>query len=259
MAATADEWNFDPVFSPDGNRVAFVSTRSGFYEVWTAAADGADARAVTSFGGVRVGRPAFSPDGATIVFTARPEGQADLYAVDAGGGVPRRLTEDPGDEVAPSFSHDGRSLYFGSRRSGEWQIWRMPASGGAAVPVTSSGGYAAAESPDGRMLYFSRFDAPGLWSRALPDGPESLVTPALERGDWASWRVTAGGIYLRTYPHDGDAGILRLSPDSPQLQRIASLREEAWSGFAVSPDGKWIVYPRVDRRTADIRIIENAL
>jgi Tol biopolymer transport system component len=259
IAASADEWNFDPAFSPDGSRVAFVSTRSGSYEIWTSAADGTDAHAVTSFGGVRVGRPSWSPDGATIVFTARPDGPSDLYTVDAAGGPPRRLTREPGDEVAPAYSRDGRALYFGSRRSGEWQVWRMPSSGGAAVAVTRAGGYAASESLDGHTLYFSRFDAPGLWSKALPDGPETLVTALLERGDWASWQVTTAGIYFRTYPHSGDAGILRLSPERPQPQRIASLREEAWSGFAVSPDGKWIVYPRVDRRTADIRIIENAL
>jgi Tol biopolymer transport system component len=259
LAASADEWNFDPAFSPDSARVAFVSTRSGSYEIWTSAADGSDARALTSFGGVRVGRPAWSPDGATIVFTARPEGESDLYAVDAAGGPTRRLTTDPGDEVAPAYSRDGRSLYFGSRRSGRWQVWRMPASGGDAVAVTGGGGYAASESPDGRTLYFSRFDVPGLWSKPLPEGPETLVTDVLRRGDWASWQVVSSGIYLRTYSHDGEPGILRLSPERHEPERVASLREEAWSGFAVSPDGKWIVYPRVDRRTSDIRIIENAL
>jgi len=38
---------------------------------------------------------------------------------------------------------------------------------------------------------------------------------------------------------------------------VAPLPEQGWSGIAVSPNGEWIVYPRVDRHTCDIRAIEN--
>jgi hypothetical protein len=179
--------------------------------------------------------------------------------VDAAGGVPRRLTEDADDEVAPSFSRDGRRIYFGSRRSGGWQVWSMPAAGGKPRPVTRAGGYAAFESPGGDSLYFSRLDVPGLWSKALPDGAETLVTDRLAAGDWACWRVTSAGVFLRSRPGRDSAEILRLPFGGGAPERVAMLQEEAWSGFAVSPDGSWIVYPRVDRRTSDIRIIENAL
>ena len=30
-----DEWEFDPEFSPDGGRVAYVSTKTGAPEIWT--------------------------------------------------------------------------------------------------------------------------------------------------------------------------------------------------------------------------------
>ena len=46
-----------PDVSPDGRRLAFVSTRSGSHELWAAAPDGSNARQVTRFGGARVSGP----------------------------------------------------------------------------------------------------------------------------------------------------------------------------------------------------------
>ena len=71
LTAANDEWNFEPHVSPDGRRVAFVSTRSGSEEIWVAGAT-ATATKLTSFGGARLETPRWSPDGRRLVFSARP-------------------------------------------------------------------------------------------------------------------------------------------------------------------------------------------
>jgi len=263
LTEATDEWNFGPSLSADGARVVFVSTRSGSEEIWIAGSDGAGARRLTSFGGARLESPRLSPDGRRIVFSARAPARSSLYLVSADGGVPERLTDDTSDALAPRWSRDGRAIYFASRRSGAWQVWRLALDGRGVSPMTTAGGYAAQESPDGRSLYFTRADAAGIWRMSLPAGEhegEALerVTDRLAPEDWANWEIGAAGIYFRELcpRHEGPAVAL-LPWGAPAPRDLAPLVDQGWSGFAVSADGEWIVYPRVDRHTCDIRAIEN--
>lgn len=258
LTFAADEWEFDPEFSPDGRRLAYVSTKSGADEIWTTDPDGGAPVQLTSFGGPRLGMPRWSPDGKILVFTARPEGQADLYRIDASGGAPLRLTSTPGDEAAPSWSRDGRSIYFASRRTGTWEVWRMPSSGGSGQRMTLHGGHTAYESADGKWLYFSRSDLPGIWKMPSEGGPETQTPARLAPNCWADWRVTGKGIYFKVDQGD-QAPIVRFLPlDSSESKTIARLDHQAWAGFTVSPDDSKIVYGRADRYECDIRMVENA-
>ena len=253
----ADEWEFDPEFSPDGSRVAYVSTKTGAPEIWTTTGGGGEPVQLTRLGGPQVSTPRWSPDGRTIVFSARPEGQADLYLVPSGGGLARRLTHDPGDEIAPSFSSDGLSIYFASRRSGAWQIWKMPAAGGAAVMLTRDGGATPFPSRDGHSLYYTKTGAPGLWRSGADGGPEERVSDAILPANANDWRLTGRGIYYRD-PHARDTSVVLFRPfDGDVASRVAELDEQAWAGFSVAPDDSALVYGRADRRDCDIRMIEN--
>src|SRR5690348_9607649 len=66
ISSTRDDVN--PQFSPDGSRIAFVSTRSGHPEIWACNSDGSKAVQLTSFGGAAVNDPRWSPDGERIAF-----------------------------------------------------------------------------------------------------------------------------------------------------------------------------------------------
>jgi Tol biopolymer transport system component/DNA-binding winged helix-turn-helix (wHTH) protein len=253
-----DEWEFDPEFSPDGARIAYVSTKTGAPEIWTTDLRGGNPVQVTTFRGPQVGTPRWSPDGRSLVFSARPEGQADLYLVPASGGSSFRLTRDAGDEVSPAFSRDGKFVYFASRRSGSWQIWKLPAGGGVARVVTRGGGSTSFESPDGRWLYFTRPDANGLWRMPADGGAEEIVTPGVLASCAHDWTVTKRGVYFKEDRGDDAAPIVRLLPfGGTQASPVAVLDEPAWAGFTVAPDDSALVYGRADRREADIRMIEN--
>lgn len=159
----------DPTVSPDGERIAFASRRSGYPEIWTATAEGTAPTQLTAFEGPLTHSPRWSPGGTQIAFVSRAYGNGDVFVVSADGGPPRRLTSSPAEDLAPRWSHDGRAIYFASNRTGDWETWRAPVRGDSTTQITEGGGLAAQESPDGRVLYFVRPDTTGLWAVSLSD------------------------------------------------------------------------------------------
>lgn len=206
--------DYGPAVSPVDGRLVFLSKRSGAAEVWVSAADGSEPRRLTDFGGPYVSHARWSPVGGSIAFDARANGNADIYLVSAAGEAPRRLTTSPAEDVAPNWSLDGKRVYFASNRSGEWQLWRLAVDRGEPEQVTREGGFFAAESLDGRWIYYARQYLPGLYRMPVEGGAETLFLPALAGGAWGNWAETGDGFVLLTQgPTDGwDLARVR-SPD----------------------------------------------
>jgi Tol biopolymer transport system component len=207
------------------------------------------------------GSPRWSPDGNQIVFDSRAEGNADIYVVSVDGGSPKRLTNDPTEDVVPSWSSNGRSIYFASRRTGRFEIWKMAASGGDATQVTGVGGFITMESADGKTLYFShgRPD-PGLWSISTMGGTESKV---FDGNPGRNWGLAAKGIYFFSMPREelGPYSLEYFDFATRQTQRLAALQGPARlytvNVMTISPDGRSIVYSQRDQLDFDVMLIEN--
>jgi Tol biopolymer transport system component/DNA-binding winged helix-turn-helix (wHTH) protein len=251
VSPTSDRWNFHPQLSPDGERLAFQSTRSGDYEIWIADRRGGDARQLT---GSRTYKslPRWSADSRRLVFASRAAGTTAVVALDVAAGTTRTLLVEATTAAAPSWSHDGRHVYFGSPRSGSWQLWRVAADGGSPAQVTTDGGYAALESLDGRWLYYARLNRPGLLRRPVAGGADEVVTAEVRAEDWPNWGVLDRGVFYLARPDDGDPQLAMVDAHSPQPRLLTRLPEFAWNGVAVSRDGARVLYARYDRRDANI-------
>ncbi len=255
--------DFFPRFSPDGKRIAFISRRSGTTEVWTSDSDGTNQARLTFRDRDDVDdietHVTWSADGQQLAFTALAGGNRDIYLIAAQGGFPGRMTTTPEDERFPSFSRDGRWIYFTSRKSGSEQIWKVSRAGGTPVQVTQHGGVEAYESPDGQFLYFTKrlnyLGEAGIWRMLLPAGEEEKV---LEHGSALHWGVHDTGIcYIGEGPHEA-AAIECHDVVSGTVRKLASLEMAPYGrGFAVSPDGRWILVTRQDLHDSDLMMVEN--
>jgi Tol biopolymer transport system component len=252
--------NTEPQFSPDGKKVAFVSSRSGDGRIWVSDSDGSNPRQLTSFHVPADAYPHWSPDSREIAFVASPEGHDAIYVMSAEGGQPRRLTLDDPTVAAPTWSKDGKWIYFGSKRSGAWQVWRLPSAGGHAVQVTKKGGFAAQESRDGKTLYYAkRIQFPGwrkyggLWKVPVEGGQETLVLKELEAGMFDCWAVTGEGICFYS-DHTGTIDFFGFA--TRRITQIAK-PEKQGGPLTVSPDGRWILFSQVDVHTSHIMMVEN--
>ena len=106
----------EPVWSPDGEQIAFHSYRDGNYHIWTIRKDGSDLKQITS--GISDNRePDWSPDGRSIIFSSDRSGNYDIWQIELSSRTLTQLTSDPENDSNPAFSHGGTQIAFVSQRA----------------------------------------------------------------------------------------------------------------------------------------------
>ena len=156
----------EPVFSPDGKRICFVSINE---TVWVADRDGQNRAQVVQVDGLYCHQPAWSPDGKWIAFATDRDGDVELYKVRWDGSELTRLTDSPGFDCRPRWSRDGRWILFTSNRNSNHDLY-----------VMRDGGF------DVRRLTFApELDDHGAWS---PDG-KSIAFVSMRDGGFDIYRM----------------------------------------------------------------------
>jgi Tol biopolymer transport system component len=256
IASTWTEEN--PQFSPDGQKIAFQSSRSGGMELWLCDRDGSHPRQLTHLNAVVSGFPRWSPDGRKIVFHSRTKSSASLYVIDVDGGEPEHLTSEAGNNESPSWSHDGKWIYFTSSRSGQFHVWRLPANGGSPVRMSAQSGWCPLESKDGQFLYYVTVTS-RCCLRAIPlsGGPEEELFSGVSGGG-SSYAPAKDGIYfIRDLDRKHKRDLAFFSFASKQISTIAEIPKPVSLGLALSPDEKLLLYSQVDRRSSDLMLVDN--
>lgn len=225
-------------------------------EVWTAEADGSNPVQVTTQSSLPTA-PRWSPDGRYIAFAQRPGGNLDVYVVDAQGGTPRRLTTDPAMDATAYWSRDGKWIYFASNRTGRQEVWKIPSDGSAhEVRVTRNGGWRSRESPDGKLLYYQKFDQPGLFRMSVDGGPEERIAEVQPPEDW---QLGPDRIYYLRRQEDNyvvDRVDIRSGRTTEALKLPPGSPGEI-TNFTVSPDGRWLMFVHEDQLVSELMMIEN--
>jgi Tol biopolymer transport system component len=182
------------------------------------------------------GRARWSPDGHHIVFEFHPHGRSEIYIVEIPGGVPHLVETIPGsDNLSPSWSRDGKWLYFASKHGSEpFQIWKMPFHGGSPVRLTKNGGISPVESPEGRYLYYVKYEQGGLWKMRLEGGEETQLLTDIGGGGWPDWALGANGIYYLKYGKFPRVSIDFYEFASGRTIPILSLDKEPGWGLSLS-------------------------
>ena len=198
--------NFQPRISPDGRTIAFISDRSGQYNLWVMNADGTNPRAVFTDLNTTAVEPAWMPDGKSIVVRRGGRGGGEggggsgggiwRYHKDGGTGIQLIGTAAAGRgggggggggaPAWPTISGDGRYLYYhvgvnvatGEPLNGAYQLRRYEFRTGEILDITSgeSNGAAAGRMSSGGAVA-PEVSPDGRWlafARHIPDGTLSF-------------------------------------------------------------------------------------
>jgi len=246
-----------PNISPNGDKIAFESNRSGSNEVWVSDADGSNAVQLSSFGIRLTGSPRWSPDGGLIAFDSRAGGESNIYLVDPRGGIPRKLEIDIHGNSEPSWSHDGKWIYFASGEDAQHPTgWKVSSAGGHAVPITDGPVLRPIESPDGFRVYFIR--GASLYS-VMIDSTTAEKVEGMPFVRLDGWTLVESGFYFIGY-HTGRPAIEFFDLKTRGFRAVYMFEKPlpGWlGGLSVSSDGKWLLFPQLDEQSSDLMMIEN--
>jgi TolB protein len=133
--------NLSPTYSPDGRRIAFISTRAGGPQLYVMSADGTDQDVLAPFDYGDTGpsnAPEWSPDGANVVFHREVSRAPQIFVVDVARQQVKQVTTG-GRNTDPTWAPDGRHVAFVSDRSGRLQLWVIDLEGGRVRQLPTPG------------------------------------------------------------------------------------------------------------------------
>jgi Tol biopolymer transport system component len=200
-----------PVVSPDGAHIAFVSDRAGGEDdVFVIAADGTQETQLTRTP-EEEGNVQWSADGTQVVFARFADGTSRIYAIGVDGSHEHELGNVPGR--GPVFSPDGKRLVY--MAGGSWTVTQLM--------VAKADGSKPHQINDGASIAWNNH-----WS---PDGKQVAFTGRSEaKGKLAVFVIGADGSGLRQATHfppeEGNAQWPAWSPDGRRLAIQVNKLEE---------------------------------
>ncbi|WP_300379080.1 amidohydrolase family protein [Henriciella sp.] len=219
-----------PVFSPDGDTVLFLSDRSGAENLWLMNADGSRPRQLSFHDDNPVwASPEWSPDGESIIASRFwPDRNAyELWQFETGPGAmgevlrttdPTTAKDSPVSSLGAGYAPDGKTIYTASLRSET-----------AAFDTLSAWKIIAYDLQTGREDEIAgSAQRPAFRPRVSPDGRQLAYAERRGNETWLQLHDLSGGT-TRT--------LAQLDPDSLQ----ASLWHDAVPRFDFTPDGTAII------------------
>jgi eukaryotic-like serine/threonine-protein kinase len=248
-----------PVYSPDGQWLAFSSTRSGNFDVWKLARASGELRRLTDHEATDWD-PAWSPGGERLLFSSNRSGRFQIWIADADGSSPRQVT-DLENAQNPTMTPDGEWIVFVRQDAGDEAngIWKIRPDGRDLTPVAVGPYFLPEVSPDGRVVAFRGTQEQGLRLVYLADGRRlPIELPATNRFRWSD----GGGLRLwaLSWSERGVAVVrARFDPERGTLGPVeivvpAELAGEAET-LGVARDGSAVTFSRfAHARTEIVRI-----
>ncbi len=194
---------YQPRWSPDGSRLAFVASGGTENRLVVANADGSDEHLVAT-GGIALSRQPWSPDGARIAWSRFEP--SEIYTANADGSDLRQLTTDGHVKQPPTWSPDGSTLVFADlvQQLPRWELFVVGADGAGLTQLTDGTGHVAINM-------------------------------------YPSWSPGGSSIAFLRQTDSAESAVYVIHPDGTELHRVAETYG-AFGEIAWSPDGSQIAF-----------------
>lgn len=147
--------DMSPLWSADGARVFFASTRTGRLGLYVKTVGGST-ESVVLVTAQNLVASGLSPDGRTLLYlSADPKTLLDVWALPLGGGrTPFPVVASPREDLNAQVAPNGQWIAYQSNESGRHEVSVRPYPNGRPTQVTVDGGTQPHWRADGRELFF---------------------------------------------------------------------------------------------------------
>lgn len=261
-----EEWDYDPQWSPDGERIAFVrgSALENTEDVYVIEADGTQLINLTDSDG-NDGSPAWSPDGTQIAFNSARSGNLEIYTLDLSDEdyVPVQITESENPVFVEAWLPDGSGLLYDTSDGNLHGSLNIVTLDGAEIETVHTVDGLITQpllSPDGSKILFSTFDdAIHLYVMNI-DGTNLVDLTDIADASidlYYTWSPDSNQVAFGVRDPNGErlSNIYIVDADGENLRALTQFTDEGFStGISWSPDGTQLAFSR--NSTWDMYIVD---
>jgi dipeptidyl aminopeptidase/acylaminoacyl peptidase len=248
--------DFTPVLSPSGDRVAFVSDRSGRFQLWLHDLASATTTQLTERADADAFGARWSADGKQIVAVQRDAQGRRLIEIDLASGRQRVLSKPDEHIMFGAYGVDPDRYLFAVRTGGRKTALievDHPATPQEMRKTLVPGVAYAQVDPSTRSVYYTSNTTDGLFRRDLDSGAERLVLPKVSSSLGSGWQVVDGHVWYladigirSAVMHDFDPA----SGEDREVRKLDLLLQEL--SFGITPAHDAIIFAPVDIEDTDI-------
>lgn len=250
-----------PVYSPDGEWIAFSSERAGTLDLWVVSRTTGELRQLTDSPG-EDWDPAWMADGRSLLFSSNRSGHFEIWRVAADGSGAERLTRAARNFQNPTATADGEWITFVVFDGEPRGLWKIRADGSGLTHLAAGAVLHPEVCPSGRHVLFHR-RLPGDMERIevvrLADGrsvPFEIRIPSFQGAGRGRWLPDGSGVAFVGRDDEGRTGIFvqdfQPGRDTDATrQPVGGFTDGMFTeSFGISPDGEFLTIALRDPQTS---------